>query len=291
MSAGPTVRGCLAEISDRLRGAGIEEARREARILVGHGLGIGPTALLAASERRLGEAEAARIDRLVARRDRREPIAYILEEREFWSLPFRLNRDVLVPRPDSEAVVEAVLESVAERGPRLRLLDLGTGSGCLLLALLSELPRATGVGVDISPAAVAVALANARHLGLAGRTRFLCADWGRALAGRFDVVVANPPYVPEATLDRLAPEIARHEPRAALASGADGLECLRSLAPDAARLLAPGGFAAVEIGAGQTTKATAILARHGLRVTDRRRDLAGRIRCLVLAAAKTKEFR
>ena len=202
----------------------------------------------------------------MARRLRREPMAYILGEREFWSLPLRVSPAVLVPRPESETVVEAALESIADRAAPLRILDLGTGSGCLLLALLSELPHASGLGIDRSAAALAIARANAERLGLADRAAFREGDWGYGLAGPFDVIVSNPPYVARTDARNLAPEVFAFEPQEALFAGADGLDAYRALAPDCARLLAQDGVTCLEIGQGQGASVAAILRRHGLRL-------------------------
>jgi release factor glutamine methyltransferase len=226
------------------------------------------------------EQEAV-LEALVRRRQRREPIAYILGAKEFWSLGFEVDPAVLIPRPESETLVEAVLEQIGDRTAALRILDLGTGSGCLLLALLSELPRAVGLGIDDSPAALAVAKRNAERLGLASRAEFRHARWGAGLEERFGLIVSNPPYVAEAEWDRLQPEIRHFEPKSALVAGPDALAAYRGLAPDCARLLAADGLCALEIGCGQGEAAAELLKRHGLHVTARYRDLAGIERCLV----------
>jgi release factor glutamine methyltransferase len=192
-------------------------------------------------------------------------MAQILGQREFWSLPFRVTPDTLDPRPDSEALVQAVLSRVADRQAELRLVDFGTGTGCLLLSLLHELPNASGIGVDLSPAALAVARHNARALGLAGRARFLEADWDASLAGSFDIVVSNPPYIASEEIAALQPEVSRFEPRLALDGGPDGLTAYRRLLPAAARLLRAGGLAAFEIGFGQADSVTAIGRAAALR--------------------------
>jgi release factor glutamine methyltransferase len=206
----------------------------------------------------------------------------MLGEKEFWSLAFEVGPAVLIPRPETETVVEAVLDEIAERGAALRLLDLGTGSGCLLLALLSELPNATGLGIDDSAAALAIARRNAARLGLAARAGFAQGRWGEGLRGAFDVIVSNPPYIAESEWPGLQPEIRTFEPKAALVAGPDGLAAYRALAPDCARLLARDGLCALEIGHGQGDAVAEILARHGLQVTQRRRDLAGIERCVVV---------
>jgi release factor glutamine methyltransferase len=275
------LRELVAQIAARLGAAGIEEPRSEAWLLLAAATGRGRAALMADPPATLDPAQQVRLDDLVRRRAMREPLAYILGEKEFWSLPFAVGPAVLIPRPESETVVEAVLARIPDRARPLRLLDLGVGSGCLLLALLSELPRATGLGVDGSAAALAIAQDNAERLGLAARADFRQGDWGAGLRERFDVIVSNPPYVAETDWDGLQPEIRRFEPRAALVGGADGLAAYRALAPDCARLLAAGGLCALEIGLNQGVAVAALLAAQGLSVIERRHDLAGIERCLI----------
>ncbi len=196
-------------------------------------------------------------------------------------MSFAVSEDVLIPRPDSEAVVESVLAHLGDRCSQgLRVLDLGTGSGCLLLALLSEIPNATGVGVDASKAALATAVENARRLGLANRARFVLGDWDAAGSEEFDVIVSNPPYIPSGGLAGLAPEIAC-EPRLALDGGKDGLAAYRRLLPKVARALAPGGTAAIEVGLGQADSVRSLAADSGLNLVGSGHDLGGRERCLV----------
>jgi release factor glutamine methyltransferase len=274
-------RDLVADIAARLAAAGIEAARAEAWLLLAAATGRRRADFMAEAAARLDAAQAARLEELVRRRAAREPIAYILGEKEFWSLTFEVGRAVLIPRPESETVVEAVLHEIKGR-QALRLLDLGTGSGCLLLALLSELPDATGLGIDASAAALALAARNAARLGLAARAAFRRGRWGEGLKGRFDVILGNPPYVAESEWPGLQPEIRAFEPRGALVAGADGLAAYRALAPDCARLLSRDGLCALEIGRGQGAAVAGILARHGLKVTARHRDLAGIERCLVV---------
>ena len=285
-----TIRTALDAAARSLAAAGVPEPRLEARVLLGRALDTGREALLGYPERSITPAQREALEAAVERRRAREPTAYILGEREFWSLGFLVGRDTLIPRPDSETVVEAALAAVADRTAALSVLDLGTGSGCLLLALLSELPGARGVGVDVSAGALKVARANAARLGCAERAHFLCGDWGGALGGRWDLIVANPPYLDGAEIDALAPEIAAFEPRVALCGGAGALACYRALAPDVARLLAPRGAAVLEVGAGHAATVAAVLADHGLAEAGRRRDLAGIERCVVvrLRGKKTK---
>ena len=291
MSGGSaSVAAVLGSTAAALRAAGIDAPRREARLLMQHALGLRPEALLASDDRPLDGAESERLSALVRRRAAREPLAYLTGAREFWSLEFAVDRSALVPRPETETVVEAVLARAAHLPPRPRLLDLGTGSGCLVVSLLSELQGATGVGIDISTDAVSLARANAVRHGLGGRASFIVADWGAPLAARFDVVVSNPPYVAAPALASLAPEIVGHEPQTALAGGSDGYACYRRLAPQIARLLAPAGLAAIELGAGMADEVASLFAAEGLAEIDRRRDLAGIDRCALFACGADAAF-
>ncbi len=275
----------LSECRAALAAAGIESAAFEARLLVAAALEVPVEQVIAWPERAIDPAARGRLAALLARRSAREPMAHVLGRREFWSLEFAVTPDVLVPRPDSETLVAAALEQVADRTAPLRLLDLGVGSGCLLLALLSELPQATGLGIDISRAAIAVAQRNATALGLATRVRFEHGNWLAGVGGRFDVVVTNPPYIARGELAGLPPEV-RHDPPAALDGGEDGLEAYRVIAAGLSAVLAPGGFGAIEIGAGQAEFVTAILREAGLEPWLRRSDLSGTTRCLLARHAR-----
>lgn len=281
-----TLRAALADAAEVLRDAGLEDPRREARLLLGAALGVAPEILLGAPERVMENDQRRLFDSLISRRAAREPAAYILGEREFWSLPFRVSRDTLIPRPDSETLIEAALDGLDDRGAPYRLLDFGTGSGCLLLALLSELRQSSGLGVDVNIGALAVARDNAARLGLGDRSRFLCGDWGGALRcgsrGGFDLIVANPPYIEDSEMAALSPEITGYEPPSALSGGPDGMACYRALAPDLPRLLRPGGRAVIEVGAGRADAVAAIMTDQGLVEKGRRKDLAGIERCILL---------
>jgi release factor glutamine methyltransferase len=276
-----TLRDIVARTAARLAAAGIADARAEAWLLLALALGRDRALLMAGAATMPDAAQAARLEEFVRRRAAREPVAYLAGAKEFWSLTFEVGPAVLIPRPETETLVEAVLDRIADREAALRLLDLGTGSGCLLLALLSELPNARGLGIDDSPAALALAGRNAARLGFAARAAFACGRWGEDVSGAFDVMVSNPPYVAEREWPGLQPEIRDFEPKAALIAGRDGLAAYRALAPDCARLLAADGLCVLEIGRGQGQAETEILARHGLEVTGRCRDLAGIERCLV----------
>ncbi len=263
----------LAGATVRLSGAGVDSARLDAGLILGAVLGMDRATLLAENTRRLSGQEIARFEALLARRLERRPLAQVLGHREFWSLDFLVTEATLDPRPDSETLVEAVLAS-RQGNPPARLLDLGTGTGCLLLSLLSEWRGAWGLGLDRSPEAAKVAARNASRLGLASRAAIVVADWSSGLRGTFDVVVANPPYIPEADLAGLAPEVARFEPRTALVAGADGLDDYRRIARALPELLAPGGLVGLEVGSGQAGAVADLLSAEGLLVSGTVRDLA-----------------
>lgn len=216
----------------------------------------------------------------IARRADREPVSRILGRRGFWRHEFLVGPETLDPRPDTETVVEVALEAMpGPQGP-YRVLDLGTGTGCILLSILGDRPKATGLGIDISAGAVAVAAENARRLGLADRARFARGDWATAVDGTFDVIVSNPPYIPDAEVPGLEPEVSRHDPHTALKGGPDGLSPYRILAREARRLLSASGSLIVEVGAGQANDVATLFEAARLRVTDVRRDLAGIARCV-----------
>jgi release factor glutamine methyltransferase len=278
-----TLAEAVAAAAARLGAAGVEAARRDASLLACRLLGSGPELLLAQGDRELTPDEARRIEAAVARRVAREPVSRILGGREFWSLPFGLNAATLDPRADSETLVEAVLAELGDRTAPLRVLDLGTGSGCLLLALLSELPQASGCGIDISAEAVAQATANAGRLGLSGRARFVTHSWGQGLAfdGAWDLVVSNPPYIASGEIAGLEPEVAGFDPAAALDGGADGLDAYRALIPASAAVLRSGGLLALEIGYGQVAAVEGLVRGAGLAPLRRAVDLAGIERCLL----------
>lgn len=265
----------LREAGQKLAAAGVEDAPRDARLLLQAASGLSPATLVAFPERGLDGAVLARFQGLLERRERREPVAQILGVREFWSLRFRVTADTLDPRPDSETLVQAVLDRVPDRAAPLRLVDFGTGTGCLLLALLHELPNATGLGVDVSALALEVAAGNARDLGLEGRATFREANWDDGIVPPFDIVVSNPPYIEHAAIADLQPEVARFEPRLALDGGTDGLDAYRRLLPATARLLRSNGLAAFEVGAGQADSVAAIGAARGLRHIATLPDLGG----------------
>jgi release factor glutamine methyltransferase len=296
MTASTTIARTLAAAAARLAAAGVEDPHRDARLLIAAAIEAGPERLIAEPERILDGAEAARIEASILRRAAREPVSRILGRRGFWSLEFEITPDTLDPRPDSETLVAAVLERIGAQGlvgAPLSVLDLGTGSGCLLLALLSELPAARGLGLDISAVALEVARRNARNLGLSHRARFAAGNWAGGCAvgpeGSWQVIVSNPPYIKEDEIGELAPEVARYDPRLALIAGSDGLDAYRKLLPRAAGLLEPGGILALEVGRGQQDAVTALLAASGLKTLGRYRDLGGIERCLLASRGKPEE--
>ena len=279
-----TAAELLTAAAGRLVEAGIENPRREARLLLNLALGIDANARL--PEREIAPADAALFETFVARRAGHEPYSRIAGRREFWSLDFALSPDTLDPRPDSETLIEAALERIADRAATLSVVDFGTGTGALLLALLSELPNATGIGVDISAGAVETARRNAAALGLSARAGFVLGRWGEGLTTPADVIVTNPPYISAKDMSRLPPEVREFDPAAALDGGPDGLSAYRELALDLKRLLSESGIALCEIGAGQAPAVTAIMAASGLDLTGSRADLAGIERCLVFEQRK-----
>jgi release factor glutamine methyltransferase len=240
-------------------------------LLLAHALGCSQNDLIRAPERLI---DSAPFDVLLERRARYEPIAHIVGRREFWSLRFEVSPATLIPRPDSETLVEAALEAFAGRGPPRRVLDLGTGTGCLLLALLHEYPSAFGVGVDLEPEAASLAQRNATQLGLSERAGFAVGDWTNAIGGRFDLIVSNPPYIADAEMATLMPDVARYEPRLALAAGVDGGDAYRAIIPALCAALEPGGVAILEIGAGQAEMVSEVALSRGFAVSLRH-DLAG----------------
>jgi release factor glutamine methyltransferase len=248
-------------------------------------LGVEANALVP-PETSITHADAARLAALVARRAHREPYSRIAGKREFWSLQFLLSPDTLDPRPDSETLIEAALARIPDRMAPLAIVDFGTGTGALLLALLTELPNAQGVGVDLAAGAVAAARRNAAALGLERRARFARGRWGAGLTHPADVILANPPYIPSADLAGLAPEVGRHDPALALDGGPDGLRAYREMASDLRNLLKPTGFAVCEIGAGQGSEVARIMSCAGLELVAKQCDLAGIDRCLVLEREK-----
>jgi len=276
---GQSIDAARRTLTTRFAAAGIDSAALDARLLAGAALHLDLTSLIAQGARQLTREEADRLDAFALRRIAGEPVARILGTKEFWGLPLTLSADTLVPRPDTETIVEAALETLRAEGggdDALRIADLGTGTGAILLALLTELPNATGIGTDLSAAAIGTATANARHLGLASRADFMVSDYAENLSGAFDLIVSNPPYIRSADIAVLAVEVRDHDPHLALDGGPDGLDAYRRIAPQAAELLAPGGLLVLEIGQGQDEDVARLVAAAGLTAAGAvRTDLAG----------------
>ncbi|MGY3620020.1 peptide chain release factor N(5)-glutamine methyltransferase [Bradyrhizobium sp. USDA 10063] len=276
---GLNVDAARRQLAARLKSAAIDSAELDARMLLGAVLRLDLTGLITAAGRTLTENEAIKLEAFTRRRLAGEPVARILGQKEFWGLPLKLSAATLVPRPDTETVVELALEILRTDGALekpLRIADLGTGTGAILLALLSELPAATGTGTDISTEALSTAHDNALALGLGNRATFIACDYASGLSGRFDLIVSNPPYIRSADIAELAVEVREHDPLAALDGGDDGLDAYRALIPQAADLLAPGAALVVESGIRQSEAVEALMTAAGLvPAGPPRADLAG----------------
>lgn len=270
----------LTDAAARLAAAGLDDAGMEARHLLAHVLAIPLPDLPRAPDSPVSADQAATFLALVERRAAREPAAHLTGERGFWSLDLAVTPDVLIPRPDTECLVEAVLAEIPDRSAPLTLLDLGTGSGAIMLALLSELPNATGLGTDQSGAALDVARANARKTGLGNRARFTRADWCAGIEGVFDVIVSNPPYIETAIINTLEPEVQAHEPHSALDGGPDGLCAYRAILSGLDPLCGAGALLGFEIGFDQARTVSALMIEAGWPSPRIRRDFGGNERVL-----------
>jgi release factor glutamine methyltransferase len=277
-----SIRDLLHDAAERLSAAGVDSARTDARILLAHAMGVTREDLIAATRQPTAE-EAALFETFVTRRVAREPVAYIRGSREFWSLDLRVGPGVLVPRPETETLIEQARAAFPDRSAALSIADLGAGSGALLVAALKEFPNARGTGFERSPDAFAYAQANLAGHGLAARGKIIAADWSEA-NGPFDLILSNPPYIPSADIEGLDPEVRLFEPRGALDGGADGFDAYRGLAGLLPRLLRPGGTALLELGLGQAEQVEPLF--QGLTVVRVAPDLAGISRVLVLQAPK-----
>ena len=275
MSQVQSIEQALKSATAKLAEGGKESPSLDAAVLLCHVLGKPRTYLLTWPEKALEAEQKSQFDALLERRLTGEPVAYIIGEREFWSLPFIVTADVLDPRPASETLIEAALDHVRDRSEPVSVLDLGTGSGCLLIAVLSELPGARGVGVDTSEAALVIARRNAEKNLVDDCTTFVSSSWGRSVSGSFDLILSNPPYISESERDDLEPEVAMYEQASALFAGKDGLSAYREVAPDILRLLNPDGVAAIECGRDQMTTVIEIFDDAGLRHVETRCDLDG----------------
>jgi release factor glutamine methyltransferase len=286
LAATRTIAAARRALAEQFRQAGIDSAGADTRLLLAHALGLDRVALTANGERALSTDEMKAIDALMVRRLGHEPVSRILGSKEFWTLSLMVTPEVLVPRPETETVVEAALDALLPlKLEKLRVLDIGTGSGALLLALLSELPNACGIGTDISAAALDVARANAQCNALAAHCSFVTCDIAEGVQGLFDLIVSNPPYVARGDIATLAPEVRDYDPPLALDGGADGLDGYRAIARHVRPLLAPAGRLIVELGAGQERAVRTLFTNAGLNVAAAKADLAGIPRALSATAA------
>ena len=277
----------FSRLAVKLREAGFAESGLEAQLLLAHVLQIEPGQIRLRPEILVTADTFAQAEALIERRKAGEPVAYLTGRREFWSLSFRVGPGVLVPRPDTETLVEAVLEARPDTRAALRILDLGTGSGCLLAALLHEYPLALGVAIDLSDKAVQIARQNLSALGLVARAELHRGSWFEPVEGAFDVIVSNPPYITPTVIETLAAEVRDHEPRLALDGGEDGLEAYRQIFSGAKAHLAPEGLIAVEIGYDQGATVPAVARENGLYHVVNHQDLSGHPR--VIAASMHKK--
>ena len=257
-----------------------ERARFEARLLVGYVLHQDPASLGLTSAPDLTPLQMDTLEKALTRRANHEPISRITGTRDFWSLTFEISPHTLDPRPDSETLVEATLARIAP-GACARLVDFGTGSGCLMISLLHERPGLTALGVDISPEALKVAKRNAARNAVADRAQFLCTDWGAGVVGPFDIIISNPPYLPSGEIEGLERNVKDYDPMGALTPGPSGLEAYARLARACQRLLAPNGFCVLEIGQGQEGDVARLFEAQGMGLVAQHKDLQGIIRCLV----------
>jgi release factor glutamine methyltransferase len=276
----------LAHLRGAMREAGLPDADREARALLLSALDLAPIDLVRDPQALLGAGERTRLADWLRRRLAGEPLGRIAGRREFWGLDFALSQATLEPRPDSETLIEAALGRLDEGGRRhapLRILDIGTGTGCLLAALLRECPAAFGIGIDLSRQAATTARDNLARLGLGARAAFLVGRWCDGVAGSLDVVISNPPYIPSGDIAGLDIAVRRHDPALALDGGTDGLDAYRAIVARLPALLSPEGFAVLELGIGQAPEVAALATAAGLTVEQKRRDLGGIERAIVLS--------
>jgi release factor glutamine methyltransferase len=282
---GQTRRAALKEAVTAMKAAGVDMPVLDARLIVQHVLGIDWNALFLQPDRPLADDERARLDAALSRRAAFEPVSRIVGRRHFWTLDLAVSPATLDPRADTETVIEAIVTAIPDRTTTLRILDFGTGTGALLLALLAEYPNATGVGVDLSAEAADVARGNAASHNLAARATFVVCHWAAAVTGQFDLIVSNPPYIPHADLAGLPPDVRDYDPHLALNGGADGLDAYREIFTAIPALLAPEGLVAVEIGAGQSDAVSAIAQEAGLVLSTKRADFGGIERALLFKRA------
>lgn len=276
-----TLVSLWTDVRKRLEAAGIDTPVLDARLLLEAGAGVSRLEIVTDPRREMSDAQVDAVNALTRRREAREPISHILGRKHFWTLDLAVNADVLTPRPETEFVVEAGLQATLPADAPHRILDLGAGSGAIILALLKERPNATGVAIDISPQALEMVRQNADALGVTDRLEIRQNDWAQGLDERFDLVVCNPPYIRSGDIEGLAPEVSQFEPWLALDGGADGLVAYRIIIAALPRLLKPRATFALEVGLGQAEGVKALAEEAGLITDESRRDLAGIPRVVV----------
>ncbi|MGE4065132.1 MAG: peptide chain release factor N(5)-glutamine methyltransferase [Rhodospirillaceae bacterium] len=276
-----TIGAAISDLTAQFTQAGLDTPRLDARILIGHAAKLEPSLLFARADRELTDAESAAVEAFAKRRLAHEPVSRILGRREFWGLAFELNAATLDPRPDTETVVSAALALKDKLRPMPRVLDLGTGTGCILIAILSEWRQSHGLGIDADRRAVEIARANAARLGVGERAEFKEGDWCAGLVENFDLIVSNPPYIADAEAPMLSPEVTNFDPAPALFAGPDGMSAYKTLIPQAKERLSAGGRLVLEIGVAQEKAVETLLNQAGMTVEASVPDLSGRIRALV----------
>ena len=276
-----TIGSLYRSLTNELTFSKISNPNLEARILLAHVAGIDQTRVIGYPETELDEPIISDLEKIITRRQAGEPIAYITGAKEFWSLNFNVTQETLIPRPDSETIIESVLDTINNKSDNLSILDLGTGSGCLLLALLSELPNAKGLGIDISRQACKVARKNAEELGLSNRAKFDQGDWMEGIQNQFDIIISNPPYIAEQDIKFLQTDVKLFEPHLALSGGPDGLSAYRSIIKESVSRLKFTGVLAVEIGINQARSVRKILNENNLKIIKIERDISNIERCIL----------
>ncbi len=277
----PTLQQILITAKQSLREAGVESAFLDAELLLAHALEKRREFVIGNPEYKLTESEADIFNDFISRRQNREPVAKIIGKKEFWGREFTVSGATLDPRPDSETIIEAVFELFPDKNAALKVIDFGTGTGCLLLTILAEYPNSLGIGVDLSENTLNIAKNNAGKLGLAKRGDFILNNWAGGIDGKFDLIISNPPYIKNSDIEHLAPEVSMHEPYLALAGGDDGLDCYRLLAPSSKHLLNKEGYIVFEFGMGQENDVRNIIKQAGMQFISFRNDMAGVPRCVV----------
>ena len=281
-----TIKSLLEQSKQALQEVGITSYSLDADLLMSHVLNISREEIFCYPMREISRTEEQEFNALIKRRALREPISHILGKHEFWGREFKVTEDTLDPRPDSESLIENILEIYKDKTPPQNILDFGTGTGCLLLTLLCEFKEANGVGIDIKKSTISVAKENSLKLGLAKRSCFVVSNWGKSVKGKYDLIISNPPYIKHSDIDGLEPEVSKYEPRQALDGGNTGLECYIELAPQMFDLLSEGGFAVLEHGIGQETEIRKILEDNNFSFINYKQDLAGINRCITVQKNK-----